>query len=223
MPAIPSWTVAGRFGIARTPGTPSAICRSIAAVGIAATTESTVCSGVRTPPISPSNVWKSCGLTAITTSVAPATASVFESVTSIPCRSASSWARSSSRTVATISPGSRQPPLSRPRSSDSPIVPAPMIATRRASTAMAESLGGVRVRQCDQPGAVGVEQVHARETGPLAVGLEQLGRLPALDPAAAQRGAELHEPEVGDEAAVVAAEALQEDDAHRPRAEPALS
>src|SRR3954465_220461 len=223
MPAMPSSTVPGRFGIERTTGTPGAICRSIADVGIAAATERTVCSGVRMPPISPSNASKSWGFTAITTSAAPATASAFESVTRMPWRSASSWARSSSRTVATISPGSRQPPLSRPRSSDSPIVPAPMIATRRASTAMAESLGGVRVRQCDQPGAVGVEQVHARETGPLAVGLEQLGRLPTLDPTATQRGAELHEPEVGDEPAVVAAEALQEDDPYRPRPEPALS
>ena len=45
MPAIPSCTTDGVFGIARTTGTPSATCRSILAVGIAAATESTVCSG----------------------------------------------------------------------------------------------------------------------------------------------------------------------------------
>src|SRR5207244_2558105 len=46
MPAIPSCTVAGRFGIERTTGTPGPIRLSIAVVGIAAATESTVCSGV---------------------------------------------------------------------------------------------------------------------------------------------------------------------------------
>ena len=45
MPAIPSCTVDGAFGIARTTGTPSAMRASMCAVGIAAATESTVCSG----------------------------------------------------------------------------------------------------------------------------------------------------------------------------------
>src|SRR5580765_3156339 len=219
MPAMPSWTVAGRFGIARTTGTPSAIWRSIAAVGIAAATESTVCSGVRTPPISPSNVSKSCGLTAMTTSAAPATASAFESVTRMPWRSSSSRARSSSRTVATISPGSRQPPLRSPRRSDSPIVPAPRMATRRVSTR--SSLGSFRQRH--EAFGERVQQVDAREPGPLAVRLEQLDGLPALDPAAAQRGEELDEAEVGDEPAVVATEALEEDDPDRPWPETALA
>src|SRR5580765_4631401 len=219
MPAMPSWTVAGRFGIARTTGTPSAIWRSIAAVGIAAATESTVCSGVRTPPISPSRASKSCGLTAITTSAASVTASAFESVTRMPWRSSSSRARSSSRTVATISPGSRQPPLSSPRRSDSPIVPAPRMATRRASTR--PSLGSFR--QAHEALGERVQQIDAREPGPLAVRLEQLGGLPALDPAAAERGEQLHEAEVGDEPAVVAAEALEEDDPDRPGPEPAFA
>ena len=52
MPAIPSWTVAGAFGIARTTGTPSAMRSSMCAVVIAAATETTVCSGVRLGPIS---------------------------------------------------------------------------------------------------------------------------------------------------------------------------
>ena len=52
MPAMPSWTVAGVFGIARTTGTPSASCASIAAVEMAAATESTVCFGVSDEPIS---------------------------------------------------------------------------------------------------------------------------------------------------------------------------
>src|SRR5262249_2087115 len=153
----------------------------------------------------------SCGLTAITTSAAPATAAGLSSVTSMPCRSLSSCARSSSRTVATISPGSRQPPLSSPLSSDSPIVPVPRMATRRS--AMCGSLGGGRLRDRDQPARPGLQQVDARQPGPLAVGLKQLGRLPRLDPAALQRRLELDEAEVGDEPAVVAAEALEEDHA----------
>ena len=45
MPAIPSCTVEGAFGIERTTGTSAARWRSIRAVVIAAATESTVCSG----------------------------------------------------------------------------------------------------------------------------------------------------------------------------------
>ena len=83
-PAMPSCTVAGVFGIARSTGTPSVRCFSICAVGIAAATESTVWSGESSPPISPSSTSKSCGLTAITMNAAPATASAFESVVSTP-------------------------------------------------------------------------------------------------------------------------------------------
>jgi hypothetical protein len=81
---MPSWTVAGRFGIARTTGTPGAIRPSIAEVGIAAATERTVCSGVSSPPISPSSPSKSWGFTAMTTSVEPATASAFDVVARTP-------------------------------------------------------------------------------------------------------------------------------------------
>ena len=84
MPAIPSWTIDGAFGIARTTGTPAAIRLSIRAVGIAAATERTVCSGESCGPISPSNDSMSCGFTATTTSPAPAAASPFESVAWIP-------------------------------------------------------------------------------------------------------------------------------------------
>ena len=80
IPAIPSWTVAGAFGIARTTGTSEPSRASIAAVGIAAATESTVWSAPTTPPISPRSASMSCGLTAITTSAAPDTASVFDVV-----------------------------------------------------------------------------------------------------------------------------------------------
>ena len=54
-PAMPSCTVDGVFGIARTTGTPAARCLSMAAVGIAAAIESTVCSVARMPPISRSS------------------------------------------------------------------------------------------------------------------------------------------------------------------------
>jgi hypothetical protein len=81
---MPSCTVDGALGIARTTGTPSARRSSICAVGIAAATERTVCSVDTAGPISPRSAEKSCGLTAITTIAAPATASVFDCVASTP-------------------------------------------------------------------------------------------------------------------------------------------
>ena len=83
-PAIPSCTVDGVFGIARTTGTPAARWRSIVAVGVAAATVRTVCSGVIAVPISPSSASMSCGLTATTTSAAPAAASTLLDVTCDP-------------------------------------------------------------------------------------------------------------------------------------------
>ena len=80
-----------------------------------------------------------------------------------------------------------------------------------------------RRRDRDQARRVAGEQVDAREAGPLAVRLEQLGRLPALDAAAAHRGEQLHQTEVSLEAALETAEALEADDAERPRAEAALA
>src|SRR5207248_4766707 len=67
------------------------------------------------------------------------------------------------------------------------------------------------------------QQVDAGEPGPFAVGLEQLRRLPALDPAPAQRGEQLDESEVADEAVLAATQALEADDARRPRAESTLA
>ena len=49
-----------------------------------AATESTVCSGRTSVPISPNSVSMSCGLTAMTTRAAPAAASWFESVACTP-------------------------------------------------------------------------------------------------------------------------------------------
>src|SRR6185437_4835841 len=195
----------------------------------------TVCSGSSRPPISPSSTSKSWGLTAITTSAAPAIASAFESVAVTPCRSATSRSQSSRRPVTTISPGSRHPELRRPLSSDSPIRPAPRIASRRGSIAMRGSLGGGvakpggrrteprSVRQRDQPAPEAHEQVDAREAGPLAVALQQRRRLLGLDPAPLERAEQLDQPEVADQAALAPAEAFEADDAHRPRAEPALA
>ena len=72
MPAIPSCTIDGAFGIARTTGTPGAMRASTCAVGIAAAMESTVCSGVSSGPTSASSASMSCGFTATTTSCAAA-------------------------------------------------------------------------------------------------------------------------------------------------------
>src|SRR5436190_10988183 len=88
---------------------------------------------------------------------------------------------------------------------------------------MATSLGGERPGNRDQVAPEPLEEIDAREAGPLAVRLEQLGRLPGLDPPAAHRRDQLHEPEVAHEPALVTAEALEADDADRPRAEPRLA
>ena len=61
--------------------------------------------------------------------------SAFESVVSTANRSASSSMRSCRGPVTTISSGLRQPALSSPASSDSPILPPPRIAIRRPFTA----------------------------------------------------------------------------------------
>ena len=68
-----------------------------------------------------------------------------------------------------------------------------------------------------------LEQEDAREPLPLPVRREQLRGLARLRPAAPERGQELDEREVVDEPGVVAAEALQRDDADRPRADTALA
>ena len=74
----------------------------------------------------------SCGLTAITTSAAPADSLGVREVASIPWRSASSLTRSARRLEATMSAGLRQPEESRPEISASPILPAPSTAIRRS-------------------------------------------------------------------------------------------
>ena len=87
IPAIPSCTVAGVFGIARTTGTSADRCFSIAFVFTAAATESTVCSLVTTSPISCTSAGRSWGLTAITITAAPLTASRLDSLVVTPQRS----------------------------------------------------------------------------------------------------------------------------------------
>ena len=157
MPAIPSWTVEGVFGIARTTGTPSASRRSIAAVGIAAATESTVCSGVSSPPISPSKASMSCGLTEIDDErgACDGLAVRERDGDPVPLGAARST-RSSRRPVTTISSGLRQPePRSPPRSA-SPILPPPRIAIRRASTAIPE---------CREEAGGGARRPFARSGG----------------------------------------------------------
>ena len=132
MPAIPSWTVAGAFGIARTTGIPSARRPSMAEVGMAAATESTVCSVVSAARISRRAARRDPAASPRRRRARrPRRPPRCRSSTSTPCRSRSSAARSSRRAVTTISPGSRQPELSRPETSASPIFPQPRIAIRR--------------------------------------------------------------------------------------------
>ena len=104
---------------------------------------------------------------------------------------------------------SAQSELRSPARSDSPILPVPRIA--------------IRMLQAYESGVVSRQEVHAREPGPLAVGLEQDVRLLGLDVPSPERGGQLDEPEVAREPALVAAEALEADDAGRPGAEAALA
>src|SRR5437588_6779744 len=84
-------------------------------------------------------------------------------------------------------------------------------------------LRGVRLRERHEPAAETGQQVDAREAGPLAVRLEQLRRLPALDRAAAQRREQLDESEIANQPVLVTAEPLEADDARRPGPEAALA
>ena len=72
------------MGIDLTTGTPLVRRASIAAVGMAAATESTVWPSETTGPISPSRMSKSWGLTARTMRSAWGTASAFEVVPRTP-------------------------------------------------------------------------------------------------------------------------------------------
>src|SRR4051812_33791714 len=206
MPAMPSCTVDGAFGIARTTGTLGPRCFSIVAVVIAAATEITVCSAVSRCPTSPSRISMSCGLTASTTTSAPLIASGFDVVASTPSRSVSSSARSSRRHEAMRL---AQSELRSPASSASPILPAPRIA--------------IRIAQAYESGAITRQEVHTREPGPLAVRRQQHVGLLGLDVPTPQGGGELHEPEVARQPPLVAAEAFEADDADRPRSEAALA
>ena len=84
MPAIPSWTSAGAFGIARTTRASGERWLSMNAVVTPAATETITWSEVTVPAISASTVEMSCGLTASTTSDAPVTASAFDDPASTP-------------------------------------------------------------------------------------------------------------------------------------------
>src|SRR4051794_30394854 len=148
----------------------------------------------------------SCGLTARTTTSAPLIASGFDVVASTPCRSFSSAARSSRRDVATMS---AQSELRSPAISDSPIRPAPRIA--------------ILIGQAYGARLIPRQEVDAREACPLSVRREQGVGLLRLDPAAPERARQLDEAEIPRQPALVAAEALETDDAGGPRAEPALA
>src|SRR5215218_6724804 len=66
------------------------------------------------------------------------------------------------------------------------------------------------------------QQVDARQSCPLLVRSEQLGRLLGFDPPATNGRAKLEQAEVADEPVLGAPEPLQADDADRPRADAAL-
>ena len=100
----------------------------------------------------------------------------------------------------------------------------PSAAEDRDLAAHTGSLGGSRSRQRDQAATEAGEEIDAGEAGPLAVRLEQLGRLPrlhCLPPA--ERSHELDQPEISDKPVLEAAEPLEADDASRPRTQAALA
>ena len=130
MPAIPSWTVEGAFGIARTTGTPGP--RSGArspTVGIAAATESTVCSGSEQPADLAEQDVEILRLDREDDHVGAAIASALE-VPAVHAVPLVQLGRAAPRRGPVTTMSARQPELSRPASSDSPIVPAPRIAIR---------------------------------------------------------------------------------------------
>src|SRR5581483_1349255 len=90
--------------------------------------------------------------------------------------------------------------------------------TAGSSTTWSSTSGGMTqgYETSGEPG----EEVHAREPAPFAVRREQLVRLLGLDPPAPERRGELRKPEIALQPVLVSAEALQADDAERPRAEP---
>src|SRR5262245_34202583 len=106
---------------------------------------------------------------------------------------------------------------------------------RRRSTAMRGSLGGsssadalapnFRRAQLERHHATSGARhhVHAREAGPLAVAGKDPRRVLGLDPAALDRRADLEQPEVADDTAVVAAEPLRPDEADRVGTDAALA
>jgi hypothetical protein len=81
----------------------------------------------------------------------------------------------------------------------------------------------ILMTQAYESGVVSRQQVDARESGPLAVGLEQHVALLGFQAPPGERGGELHEPEIARKAALATSEALDADDADRPRADPALA
>src|SRR3954453_6197558 len=85
-------------------------------------------------------------------------------------------------------------------------------------------------RERDEAAREALQQIDARQPGPLAVGREQLVGLLRLDPPAAQRRQQLYEaegageaPGVGGEPPFAAAEPPERDDPDRPRADAALA
>src|SRR5690348_5351114 len=102
---------------------------------------------------------------------------------------------------------------------------------RRPSTAIARSLSGFasldplapdlgRAQlERDHPARRAGHQIHAREARPLLVAREESRRVLGLDPAALDRGADLEQPKVADDPAVVAAETRRPDHSDRVRAD----
>ncbi len=132
MPAIPSWTVAGAFGIARTTGTPSRdpLLDVRRRDGGRDRDE-----GLLRREVLPDLAEQDVDVLRLDGDDDDArrrlTAAALSEVASAPWRSCSSAIHSSRRAVTTTSEGSRQPELSRPERRASPIRPPPRMAILR--------------------------------------------------------------------------------------------
>ena len=181
------------------------------AVGIAAATESTVCSVVRAWPISPSSAVDVLRLDRDDDDAGAADGR------RVVGGGLDAVALAQLGEPLLLAGGDddlgRVAPAGAEQAGEQGLADPPAAEDRDLALAHGQSLGGVRRRQRHQAAAEAGEEVDAREAGPLAVRLEQLGRLPALDRPAAQRPEKLDEAEVADETVLVAAEALEADDA----------
>ena len=176
----------------------------------------------------------SCGLTAITTSAAPARRLHVVHSGDDPmalCQLGDPLGPAPRRDDLV-----RSPPAGREEADDQRLADPPGAENRDASlvdrhaeiyAARRARRRAMRAASSDAPGTRPSRPAEQEDLGgeplPLLVRGEQLGGLVPVHPAAGERRLELHQGEVADDRVVVASEAFHRDDAHRPRADRGLA